>query len=97
SFERVVVGEPAVHCNRRSSVKPREERKLLQLVSEAVRPGHRGDVRGGKRVAYFKIPLASSHPARMPPTGSLIIAERVIPPLPDLMRRNRCVVNGRNE
>src|SRR5215472_17016968 len=96
-FERVVVGEPTVHCNRRSSVKLREKRKLLQLVSEAVRPGNRRNIRGGKRVAHFKIPLASSHLTRVPPSGSRIIAERVIHPLTDFMSGNRSVVNGRNE
>ena len=35
-LKRVVVGKPAVHTNRRRSVKPREERQLLQMISESV-------------------------------------------------------------
>jgi hypothetical protein len=35
-LERVVVGKPAVHSNRRRSIKPGEKRQFLQMVFKAV-------------------------------------------------------------
>ena len=52
-LERVVVGKPAVHSNRRRSVKPREERQLLQMISESVRARNRREVCACEWITYF--------------------------------------------
>src|ERR1700751_718824 len=91
--ERVIVGKPAVHSNRRRSIKPREERQFLQMVCKAVRTRNCWDVRASERITYFKIALACAYLSRVTPGGSRIVAERVVHPFPDFMGCNRCVVN----
>src|ERR1700752_4620336 len=81
-LERVVVGKPAVHSNRRRSIKPREERQFLQMVCKAVRTRNCWDVRASERIPYFKIALACAYLSRVTPGGSRIVAERVVHPFP---------------
>ena len=51
--EGVVVGKPVVHRNRRRAIKPGEERQLLQMVDEAIRPGDARNVGASQRITNF--------------------------------------------
>src|SRR5438552_6232435 len=96
--ECVVVGEPAVHTNRRRSVKPGEERQLLQVVVKSVdRACDRGNVRTGQRITDLQVALASAHLADVPPQRRRIVAKRVVHPFADFVSRDRNVTNSGTE
>jgi hypothetical protein len=59
--ERTVVGEPPVDTDRRCLEEPGEERQLLEMVGEAVRPKDGRSIRTGERVSHFKVGLAADY------------------------------------
>lgn len=80
--ERAVVGEPSVNSHRFRREEPREERQLLEMVSEPIGHEDGREVRACQRVAHFEVILTKArwHLPCSAPGRRGIVSEGVVGP-----------------
>src|SRR5271169_4107765 len=76
--ERVVIGKiAAAGADRWSSIEPREECEFLHMIGEAAK-GHGWEKRPAQRIANLEVVLTTTYLAYVSPSGSRIVAERIV-------------------
>src|ERR1700733_4203144 len=85
--EGVIVREPPVDPDRLRREEPREEGKLLQVISEPVAPANRRKTGAGQRITDLQVVLAGPrwHLSHSTPSGGGIVAEGIVDEFPRLV------------
>src|SRR5262249_11696125 len=85
--ESAVVRKPAVDTYGGRAVEPGEKRQFLEMIRKAVWHHDRWCIRTTQWIANLQIVLTTRHLADVPPRRRGSIAERVVHPFTNLVRR----------